>query len=108
MWAAQAAKMGYVGDGKRVRFWEDHWFGCCSLAIQYWEVYTIVNEHNYTLAEAWDGRNLRVTFRRTVNRRAMDQWLELLQITDSVCFSEELDTLIWKFNSSGKYSVQSL
>jgi hypothetical protein len=49
-----------------------------------------------------------VVGRVTQLKRAMDQWLELLQITDSVCFSEELDTLIWKFNSSGKYSVQSL
>jgi hypothetical protein len=47
MWVAQAAKMGYrwhVGDGKSVRFWEDQWFGSCSFAIQYWDLYVIVNE----------------------------------------------------------------
>uniref|UniRef100_A0ACD5VCI3 Uncharacterized protein n=1 Tax=Avena sativa TaxID=4498 RepID=A0ACD5VCI3_AVESA len=34
MWAARAAHMGYqwkVGNGKKVKFWEDHWFGSCSL-----------------------------------------------------------------------------
>jgi hypothetical protein len=39
LWAAKATKMGYrwkIGNGKRVRFWEDLWFGSCSLAIQYW------------------------------------------------------------------------
>jgi hypothetical protein len=38
LWAAKAAKMGYrwqVGNGRRIRFWEDLWFGSCSLAIQY-------------------------------------------------------------------------
>jgi hypothetical protein len=37
IWAAQASKLGFrwkVGDGKRVRFWKDQWFGTCSLAIQ--------------------------------------------------------------------------
>jgi hypothetical protein len=38
MWAAQAAKMGYkwrVGNGKKIRFWEDNWLGSSSLAIQF-------------------------------------------------------------------------
>jgi hypothetical protein len=93
MWAAQAARMGYrwcVGDAKKVRFWKDHWFGSCYLAIQYWDVYTIVNEQGCALAEAWDGCNLRFTFRRTVNRRVMNQWLELLQIASDISFNEEL------------------
>jgi hypothetical protein len=38
LWAAKVAKMGFrwnIGNGKRIRFWEDHWFGSCSLAIQF-------------------------------------------------------------------------
>jgi hypothetical protein len=37
-WVAYAAKMGYrwkVGDGSKIRFWEDNWFETCSLAIRY-------------------------------------------------------------------------
>lgn len=33
MWAAEAARMGFrwkVGDGRKVRFWEDHWLGATS------------------------------------------------------------------------------
>lgn len=36
MWAASAAKMGFkwhIGNGKKVRFWEDNWLGSTSLAI---------------------------------------------------------------------------
>jgi hypothetical protein len=43
LWATKAAKMGYqwkVGDGKKIKFRKDHWFGTYSLAIQYWEVYS--------------------------------------------------------------------
>jgi hypothetical protein len=98
MWSIQSTKMGYrwcVGNGKRVRFCEDHWFGSCSQAIQYWEVYTTINEHGCTLAEALDdGSNLKFTFRRTVDRIVKDQWLELFQIVDSIRFNDEPDDLV--------------
>jgi hypothetical protein len=51
LWAAKATKMGYrwqVGDGKS---WEDYWFGSCSLAIQYWSLYSIVNDHGKAICE---------------------------------------------------------
>jgi hypothetical protein len=47
MWAAQVARMGFrwkVGKCDKVRFWKDVWLGSSSLAIQYWELYSIVNE----------------------------------------------------------------
>jgi hypothetical protein len=46
MWAAKAAKME---NGKKIRFWEDLWFGSYSLAIQYWDIYSIVNEKGLTI-----------------------------------------------------------
>jgi hypothetical protein len=110
IWAAQAAKMGYkwrIGDGKRVRFWEDQWFGTCSLAIQFWEIYSINNEQGKTIKEAWDGVNLRFTFRRTVDSHLLNQWEEL-QIASSIELTGEEDSVIWQYNSTGKYSVQSL
>jgi hypothetical protein len=74
-WAADAAKMGYrwrVGDGSNIRFLEDNWFGTCSLAIQYLEIFSIVNEQGCTIREAWDDTNLKFTFRRTINRRVLE------------------------------------
>jgi hypothetical protein len=38
LWATRAAKMGYrwkIGNVRSVKFWEDHWFGSYSLAIQF-------------------------------------------------------------------------
>jgi hypothetical protein len=111
LWAAQAAKMGYrwhVDDGTKIRFWEDHWFGSCSLAIQYWDIFSIVNEQGCTIKDAWDGANLRFTFRRTVDRRVLNLWYKLQEIASSIKFSEEPDSIVWKFNSNGRYSVKSL
>jgi hypothetical protein len=64
IWAAKAAKIGYrwqVGNGRRIRFWEDLWVGICSLVIQYWSLYSIVNEQGKSISEVWDGENLRLT-----------------------------------------------
>jgi hypothetical protein len=91
-----------------MRFWKDYWFGSCSLAIEFWEIYFIVNEQGKIMSEAWDGINLKFTFRRSVDSRLMTMWLELLQIASSIQLNDEDYTMIWKFNSSGKYYVQSL
>jgi hypothetical protein len=47
MWASKAAKLEFrwhLGNGRKVRFWEYLWFDTCSLAIQFWDIYSIVNE----------------------------------------------------------------
>jgi hypothetical protein len=70
--SARVVKMDYrwnVGSGSKVRFWEDCWIGSSSLAIQYWELYYIVNEQNKSIADLWDGVNLKYTFYRCVDRR---------------------------------------
>jgi hypothetical protein len=111
MWAARAAKMGYqwkVGNGRKIKFWEDHWFDHCSLAILYWDLYVLVNEQNISIAEVWDGRNLKLTFRRCVDHQLMQRWYDLKSIVESIQFDGTEDSLIWKFESKGVYSVSSL
>jgi hypothetical protein len=103
--------MGYrwrVGVGRKVKFWEDLWLGSASLAVQYWELYTIVNEQTKTIAEVWDDTSLRCTFRRCVDRRLYHMWLEVCSIAKSIVLSEEEDELIWQHHSSGVYSSHSL
>jgi hypothetical protein len=111
MWAAKAAKMGYrwkVGNGKKIKFWEDNWLGHSSLAVQFWDLYLIVNEKSSSIADLWDGTNLKCTFRRTVDARLGRLWMEIVQIASTINFSDEEDALIWKFSSNGSYSSQSL
>lgn len=111
MWAMQAAKMGYtwvVGNGKKIRFWEDQWFGNSSLPIHFGHLYAICNEQGKTVEEVWDGNNLKLTFRRTVNEIIYNSWLELVAIAESICYKEETDKLVWKYNSNGLYSTQTL
>jgi hypothetical protein len=83
-----------VANGKKIRLWEDLWFHSCSLAIKFGG-YCIVNEQGRTLDEAWDGVNLKFTFRRTMDRGLMDQGEELVQIANGINFSEDEDAMIW-------------
>jgi hypothetical protein len=88
MWDADAARMGYIwklGIGKKIRFWCEVWFGNCSLAILFWDLFTIVNEPHLIVGEACDGSNLKFTFRRTVSPKQFSRWLELVQIMNTCC-----------------------
>jgi hypothetical protein len=111
LWVARVVKMGYrwkLGNGTKVRFWEYVWIGTSSLAIQYWELYCLINEHNKSVSEIWDGGNLKCTFHRCVVSRLFDMWEELVNLVSTVEMSGDEDALIWQFQSNGVYSSQSL
>lgn len=100
MWAARAVKMGYrwqIGNGKKVKFWEDLWLGSSSLAIQFWDLYVLVNEKSHTVSELWDGADLKCTFRRGVDDRLMLMWQEIIQLASTIVFTAEEDSLIRTF-----------
>jgi hypothetical protein len=111
MWAAQVARIGYrckVGDVNKIKFWEDVWLGSSSLVIQYWEMYSIINEQNGTIAQLWDSENLMCTFRRRVDVRLFSPWKEVLSIASSIVLTDEEDEPACQFYSSRIYSSQSL
>lgn len=86
-WALQSAKIGImwlVGDGRKIRFWEDHWLGNSSLAIQFWPLYVICEQQGKTISQVWDGEVLRLSFRRSVSDSLMSLWYELLSIIEDV------------------------
>jgi hypothetical protein len=106
-----------VGNDCKIRFWEDVWIGTSSLAIQYWELYCLINEHNRSIAELCNVDNLKCTFRRCVDVRLFNLWEEVVSIADeevvsiaepSVNFTPEKDELIWQFQSSRVYWTRSL
>jgi hypothetical protein len=67
------------------------WIDTSSLAIQYWEIYYLINEHNKTIAKLWDGENLRCTFRRCVDSRLFGLWEEVVSIAKSLELTSDED-----------------
>jgi hypothetical protein len=107
---AQAIKFGYrwlPGDGKRVKFWDDTWFGTAPLVVQFWELYCICNEKTKSLAEVWVNRELRLTFRRTYSSEIMLVWRVLVEVVKQVNLNDEIDALYWCYEKSGTFSSHS-
>jgi mannosylglycoprotein endo-beta-mannosidase len=110
MWALRSVRFGYrwiVGDGTKIRFWEDTWFDTSPLSVQFWDIYIICNEQMATLNQVWDGERLKLSFRRNFSSSLMERWRELEQIASSIFFSNDCDSLIWEYSTSGNYSSSS-
>jgi hypothetical protein len=89
-------------------FWEDVWFGHCSLATVFWDLYVIDNEQHCTIESVLDGVDLKITFRGVVSPDLYNRWLNLVNLVASVSFFEDGDALVWMFHLSGIYSVKYL
>jgi hypothetical protein len=87
-----------------VKFWEDHWFGTSTLAMQYWEI--IVNEKSATIVDLWDGEELKVTFRRCFTFSILLQWYEILQIAQTFISVER--RMLLSENTSQKVFIVSV
>ena len=111
IWAMQAAHMGVrwvIGNGDKIRFWEDQWLDNTCLAILFWPLYVINEQHGKTVREVWNGEELQLSFRRGVSERIMGMWEELKAVVQSITLNNEVDQILWTYSSSGKYCVQSL
>jgi hypothetical protein len=97
-----------IGDGKKMKFCEDNWLGTSSLAIQFRNLYIILNEKNKTIHELWDGNTLKCTFRKVVDVNLMRDWEEIIQLASTIILSGDQEEMVWTFNSNGEYSSQSL
>jgi hypothetical protein len=71
LWVVKVLNMSYrwkVGNDAKIMFWEDVCVCSTSLAIQFWEIYSIVNEQNKSIAKIWDGVH-KYNFRWCVDSR---------------------------------------
>jgi hypothetical protein len=96
-----------VGDGRKIHFWEDTWFGTAPLAVQFWDMYTICNKKSKKFSKIWVDGELRLTFRITFSNEMMQICQELCAVVEDVRLGYESDTLVWCYTKSRTYTTQS-
>jgi hypothetical protein len=67
-----------IGDGLKIRFWEDRWLGITTLREQYPPLYNIIHHKGDTIAKVMETSPPNVTFRRDLSRQRLIDWNVLL------------------------------
>ncbi|GKA84529.1 RNA-directed DNA polymerase, eukaryota [Tanacetum coccineum] len=99
-----------VGNGVHTSFWEDSWIKrlfplsqSLPLGCMHWRKETI-----FTVAEKISEATLIASFRRAPRGGVEeDQFIQLVELVDSVILSNSNDRWVWLLDPSGEYSVSS-
>ena len=103
-----------VGNGRRIRFWEDVWWGEEAFYVRFPNLYRLSLAQNCNIAElfihqsgtSFHGWDLR--FYRHLNTREILQFAVLSEILDQVHLNGECEDIrIWNHDRSGGFSCKS-
>jgi hypothetical protein len=68
----------------------------------------IYNEKTKTIADVWVEGELRISFRRNFDQNVLQSWDDLLVVVQTLELKDGNDSLVWCYQNSRVYSVQSL
>ncbi|RVW69351.1 Transposon TX1 uncharacterized 149 kDa protein [Vitis vinifera] len=98
-----------VGNGERIRFWEDLWWGDQPLGSQYPSLFRVVLDKNIPISSvlgptrpfSWN-----LNFRRNLSDSKIEDLEGLMRSLDGVHLSPSVpDARLWPLSSSGLFSV---
>ena len=99
-----------VGNGERIRFWEDLWWGNQTLCSQFADLYRVISVKNLIVSNVL-GNSLPMSwnfnFRHNLTDSEIDFLQRLMSSISSVFFSPLSDSRAWSLSSSGLFSVKS-
>ncbi|RVW26926.1 putative ribonuclease H protein [Vitis vinifera] len=100
-----------VGNGERIRFWKDLWWGNQTLCSQFADLYRVISVKNLTVSNVL-GNSLPLSWNFNFRRNLTDLEIDLLQRLMSSLHSVLLspsssDSRAWSLSSSGLFSVKS-
>ncbi|CAL5401403.1 unnamed protein product [Camellia sinensis] len=103
-----------VGNGMRVRFWEDSWASYKCLKDDFPRLFELSVEKEVTLKQMMDKRNglseWKLSFRRNLRvwEEVEMERLQSILFSYDPSLSEKADALAWKASSSGVFTVNSM
>nr|GEV79118.1 hypothetical protein [Tanacetum cinerariifolium] len=97
-----------VGNGAHTFFWEDTWINDTPLSRTFPWLYALENKKCITVAEKISEASLFASFRRAPRGGAEeDQFIQLVDLVDSITISNSNDRWVWLLESFGEFSVHS-
>ena len=112
-WLLDGRLAYHVGNGQRVRFWKEKWYGDGLLCESFASHFSISMSKNAWVSEVWnfvgDGDGWTPLFTRVFNDWEIDLVERLMQKIHAFRVQrEEEDRLIWTASNDGVFSVKSL
>ncbi|KAM0963163.1 hypothetical protein ACFX2A_022668 [Malus domestica] len=101
-----------VGNGERVRFWEDGWLDGGPLKEQFPRLFLLSRKHNQNISSFVDlstnSLSWNFDFRRNLNEAEIEEAARLLQKVEEVRLSQSrMDNRRWKMEASGLFTCKS-
>ncbi|WKA03325.1 hypothetical protein VitviT2T_021440 [Vitis vinifera] len=100
-----------VGDGDRIRFWEDLWWGDQSLGVRFPRLLRVVMDKNIPISSILGSTrpfSWNFNFRRNLSDSEIEELESLMQSLDHLQLSPSVpDKRSWSLSSSGLFTVKS-
>ena len=113
----EIVKLGHIGEisvaydagtDTKIRFWVDIWFLNCSLASRFPYLFSMCTNQQILLQDVLLSQGENLHFNRELTGILGQDWAELLTIISTTAFTHHIDKISWRWENSGKFSVQSL
>ena len=101
-----------IGDGSRVKFWEDSWCGERPLRVMFPSLYALVGSKRSMVAKVWDTTRGEGTwnprFMRSFNDWKMEEVQNFINLISQKKINQlERDRLLWKGDINGIFSIKA-
>jgi hypothetical protein len=97
-----------MDNSQHIYFWKDKWIGELSLSHLFPVLFQICANPDLTVQDAWVHGDCVVTFVVALGTGKLQQWQLSAFIKASAPRQGDIDILIWRWNSNGNSTVQSL
>lgn len=96
------------GAHSNISFWHTIWNGTCSLVSQFPQLYKICSTPHINVTTVINSQGSALQFTRTLSGVLLSEWQHLLALISSCSFTHTVDKIAWRWELTGKFSVQSI
>jgi hypothetical protein len=94
-----------VNSGHQPRFWEDVWTGQQPLTWRFPNLYSLVRKKNVFVAEVLNSTPLNISFRRSLIRERLEEWIRLVTLVLPVSLNNKKDKFTWLLKKDGSFTT---